>query len=57
MRFTYAVTLSGPKPAHLCTNCVDVLRRGILQAKRVQSPREKRAVQPQHAPKSKVREF
>jgi hypothetical protein len=34
VRFTYAVRILGPHASHLCTNCVDVLRRGILEAKR-----------------------
>ncbi len=40
VRFTYSVRLLGPHAAHLCSNCVDILRRGILEAKRaVQRPR------------------
>jgi hypothetical protein len=34
VKFTYAVRLLGPRTTHLCTNCIDVLRRGILEAKR-----------------------
>lgn len=40
VRFTYSVRILGPRTTHLCTNCLDVLRRGILEAKRdVRGPR------------------